>query len=231
MTVTSTAKRQPIYGTFTGQNSLTERIFQTLVIDDSEFDRKRVARICNETGLNYAVSAIDGVDTLRNMLDSQKFDLAIVDYRLAKADGIQAVRRIRSHPAQMNAAILMLTGQGDLTTAVDAMKAGCSDYLDKATLSAAALRRATLNAVEKSLLHQDLMRARGLNDKLADLVRHFATDSVSEMKPLVLELMRESRSQMSGPIKGRSPSAKSMDVACRKLWALLEAMESNAQKL
>lgn len=215
----------------TARPPLIERAIRTLVIEDSEFDQKRILRVCDETGLDFEICTLDGLEQLRAQLDAQNFDLALVDYRLMDSDGLEAVRRIRGHPAQVNSAILMLTGQGEMGLAIDAMKAGCSDFLDKASLTPAGLRRAVLNAMEKSLLHQDLMRARGLNDKLAELVQQFAKDSASEMKPLVLGLMRQARAQGNAPFKGRTAEAVEMDITCRKLWRMIEAMEHSAHRI
>lgn len=221
----------PVVSGFPESEHLAVQPLQTLVIDDSEFDQKRTIRLCEATGLNFVICTIDGLDDLRATLDRQKFDVALVDYRLARSDGLEAVRRIRSHPAQVNAAILMLTGQGDLGLAVDAMKAGCADYLDKSALTPAALRRAAMNALEKSLLHQELMRARGLHDKLQELMQGFAHDTAAEMKPLLLDLMRQSRAQMANPMSARNPDARKMDAACRKLWSIVEKLEETSRKL
>ena len=206
-------------------SEVADRPIHTLVIEDSEFDRRRILRLCAETGLNFVTQVIEGPDDLRAQLDAQKFDLILVDYRLNSSDGLAAVRRIHAHPAQIHATILMLTGESELSLAVSAMKAGCADFLDKSVLNANVLRRATLNALEKAHLHQDLMRARGLNDKLARLMRDFAQDTAHEMRPVLLGMMRQSRARLRTALTGQDAEAAELDAACRKLWALLDAME------
>lgn len=216
---------------FYNKNSVLDRHLNTLVLDDSEFDRKRIERMCRETGLEFRFTGIDGVHALREVLDAQRFDVILVDFRLTESDGLSAVRSIRNHPAHINSAVLMLTGQADVLIAVEAMKAGCSDYMDKSVLSPNALRRSMTNALEKTALQSELMRARGVHDKLERIVGEFANGSASEMKPIVLKMMRQVRARLRAPIGAKDKDLKDIDASCRKLWAIIEAMESNAHRI
>lgn len=207
------------------------RPIRTLVIEDSEFDRRRIARLCRETGLRFSISSIDCAAGLGQLLNGQKFDLVLVDYRLGDSDGLKAVRQIRKHPRHLACPILMLTGMSDIHVAIDAMKSGCSDYIAKERLNAVSLRDAALSAIEQSSLQSDLMRARGLDDRLTRLLDEFAKSNAAEMKPIVLKLMRKARARLNSPLGRRNKDAADLDSACRSLWAMLEAMESSAKRL
>ncbi len=211
------------------QANASSRPLRALVIEDSEFDRKRLARICSDSGLLFNITALDGAANLRTALDANRFDVIMVDFHLPDGDGLEVVRRIRAHPAHMGCALLMLTGQAQLTVAVEAMRLGCSDFIEKSRLSPNALRHAMLNALEKSALQEDLMRARGVTHKLRGMMEDYALDSTAEMKPLVLQLMRQARARIGAHVAKRDPDAEEMDKTCRKLWGLLEAMEKNAK--
>ncbi|MFK7876988.1 MAG: response regulator [Paracoccaceae bacterium] len=210
---------------------ILSRPISALVIEDSEFDRKRIARVFKETGLDCKITEIGCLSNLRGTLDVQKFDLVLVDFQLPESDGLEAVNLIRSHPAHLNNAIIMITGQADITVAIAAMKSGCSDYFEKSALCAEDLRGAVLNALEKSDLQKDLMRARGLNGKLEELVKDYASQNASEMKPLVLSLMRQARAQLKKPTGSNNSEAREMDTLCRELWAKLVAMENTPELL
>lgn len=216
---------------FSCENKPLQRRIRTLVLDDSEFDQKRIERMCRDTGYDFQFTAIHGIHELRPTLDEYKFDLILVDFRLVDSNGLDAVRRIRSHPAHIHCAILMLTAQTDVTVAVEAMKSGCSDYLDKSVMSASALRRAMTNALEKTALQNDLMRARGLHDKLQDIVKDFADDNASEMKPIILKMMRQTRARLASPASIKDKDLQDIDISCRKLWSLIEAMEDSAKRI
>lgn len=213
------------------KDSILDREIRTLILDDSEFDRKRIERMCNDTGLSFKFTGIDSIHALRPVLDAQKFDFMLIDFRLTESDGLAAVRRVRSHPAHINCAILMLTGQTDIAVAVEAMKAGCSDYLDKGDMSSSALRRSMINALEKTSLQNELMRARGLQDKLQHIVTNFADENASEMKPIVLKMMRQARSRLASPVSSKDKDLQDIDLGCRKLWSLIESMETNALRI
>ena len=208
-------------GEYLDHRPAQSRPIRMLVIEDCEFDKKRLLRMCRNTGLNFEVKTIDSISLLRTALDSYKFDLIFVDFRLPDSDGIEAIRRIRAHPPHVTAAILMLTGQCDLTVAVEAMKEGCADYLAKNELTPETLRDATLNALDSALLQKQLMRARGLTDKLSDLMQDYARESSAEMKPIILRMMRLIRENLRGPHAARFKDAKALDAACRQLWAFV----------
>ncbi|QPJ64432.1 MAG: response regulator [Candidatus Nitrohelix vancouverensis] len=65
------------------------------------------------------------------------FDLCLFDYHLGETDGVELIRRVRSQWA--NLPLILLTGHGDQEIAVQAMKAGANDYLNKDKLSGSAL--------------------------------------------------------------------------------------------
>jgi len=79
--------------------------------------------------LNYVVDiASDGAKGLA-MFAGERYDVAVVDQKMPVHDGLQVIRSIiSSNPA---ASVIMLTGGGDESIAVDAMKSGAADYIVK----------------------------------------------------------------------------------------------------
>ena len=69
---------RPMAPDFRGQAPVSDRVIHTLVIEDSEFDQKRLNRVCDETGLTFQVCGLTGLEGLRAQLDDRKFDLALV---------------------------------------------------------------------------------------------------------------------------------------------------------
>ena len=61
------------------------------------------------------------------------YDQGLFDYRLGKTNGIELVRNFRHQ--NCNIRIILLAGQGDQEVAVEAMKAGTTDYLTKGEFS------------------------------------------------------------------------------------------------
>jgi two-component system, response regulator RegA len=102
-------------------------IKRLLIVDDDEVFRQRLARAMERRG--FAVTSADGVDTGIEAARNAPPDYAVVDLRLGDGSGLSVVEVIRDvSPA---ARIIVLTGYGNIATAVAAMKAGAVDYLPK----------------------------------------------------------------------------------------------------
>jgi two-component system, NtrC family, sensor kinase len=106
-----------------------------LLIEDDEDDAFYIKDILNE-GLGNPPPYIDHFSSIEKNLKQINpfdYDLALFDYRLGKTNGIELVRNFRHQ--NCNIPIILLTGQGDQEVAVEAMKAGVTDYLTKGKLS------------------------------------------------------------------------------------------------
>ena len=85
-------------------------------------------------------------------LDRIAYELVLLDYNLPGADGLQVLAQIRALPPERQPAVIMVTGGGNETVAVEAMKRGARDYLLKAGLDGPALLRALRNALTQKQL-------------------------------------------------------------------------------
>lgn len=120
-----------------------------LLIDDDDVDRMAVVRHLRESFcVIQASTGVDGEELFRT------FDPACVllDFRLPDVDGLELLRQFVSEGVP----VIMLTGKGSESTAVDALKAGADDYLVKSQLNEIRLSRAVRNAVEKSSLREEV---------------------------------------------------------------------------
>lgn len=125
--------------------------FSLLAIDDNPSDLdilKRLVRKVPEWSVEFA-SCTDPKEGLAR-LERQPVDVVLVDYRLGAINGIELLDLIRK--TGFEGAIIVLTGQGDERLAAEAMRSGAADYMPKSDLTAASLRRAVENALERSRL-------------------------------------------------------------------------------
>src|SRR5210317_1890554 len=98
-----------------------------LIVDDDNPFRERLSRAMEKKGFEVlqAESVKKGIDTEK----VNKPGLAVVDLRLADGNGLEVVKEIQaSNPSSR---IIMLTGYGNIPTAVAAIKEGAIDYLAK----------------------------------------------------------------------------------------------------
>lgn len=100
-----------------------------LLIEDEEPIRRVLIRILTEESDNYEViEAHDGKEGLI-LLEKQPFDLVLCDIKMPKMDGIEVLQNANNK--NIGAPFIMLTGHGNVETAVDAMKLGAYDFISK----------------------------------------------------------------------------------------------------
>lgn len=123
-----------------------------LVIEDSEDDRDLYERFLrDETSLiTMAEAGEEGIARYRQA----PADGVLLDFNLPGHDGLSILDRLRAIDPYV--AVVMMTGEGSQDIAVAAMKAGASDYVVKDTITAATLKRALTNAIDKARLLRQL---------------------------------------------------------------------------
>jgi two-component system response regulator RegA len=98
-----------------------------LIVDDDAPLCQRLARAMERRG--FIVATADGVATGVAAASQNPPAFAVVDLRLGDGRGLDVVSALRA--ARPGARIVMLTGYGNIATAVAAVKAGAVDYLPK----------------------------------------------------------------------------------------------------
>ena len=98
-----------------------------LIVDDDEAFRTRLARAMEKRGFSPNMAA--GVKDAIRLAKETPPAFAVVDLRLEDGDGIEVVNAI--HDIREDCRVVMLTGYGNIATAVAAVKAGAIDYLSK----------------------------------------------------------------------------------------------------
>jgi diguanylate cyclase (GGDEF)-like protein len=137
-----------------------------LVVDDDELDRKAVARAVKALGSGYEMQeARDGRQGVELAI-ARTFDCILVDYNLPDMNGLDLLVELRER-LDVTVPIVMLTGSGNESIAVEAMKRGAQDYLPKSQLGPESLFRVVSNAIEKCMLQTKLARAQQDLERLA----------------------------------------------------------------
>ena len=98
-----------------------------LVVDDDMSVRTTFLSVLRKEG--YRVTAVkNGYEAIK-AIDEESFDLALVDLRMSGMDGIEVLEKIKTRRPQTR--VIIFTGYGSITTAVEAMRKGAADYLNK----------------------------------------------------------------------------------------------------
>ncbi len=100
---------------------------QILLVEDDPSGRELAEFNLSEAG--YDVTAVESAEEGLERAASTPFDLVITDLRLPGMDGMAMLRRLRAIGQQMP--VLVITAYGNISSAVEAMKAGAFDFIGK----------------------------------------------------------------------------------------------------
>jgi NtrC-family two-component system response regulator AlgB len=145
---------------------------QILVIDDDESIRKTL-RLCLESAA-YSVSLAASGEAGIALAKKQPPDLALVDLRLGGMDGLAVTRALAQEAP--GALVIVMTAYATIDNAVEAMRAGASDYLAK-PFTPAAVKHVVARVLESGRMRQEL----------AEVERHQRRTPVKSASPAVLE--------------------------------------------
>lgn len=100
-----------------------------LIIEDEEPIRRVLVRILNDEDSSFEIhEASDGKKGL-DLIKNDSYDLVLCDIKMPKVDGIELLQRTRKTNSTIP--FIMLTGHGNIETAVESMKLGAYDFISK----------------------------------------------------------------------------------------------------
>jgi DNA-binding NtrC family response regulator len=121
-----------------------------LLIEDEASIRRVLIKILTEENTTYEVEeAADGLEGVEKIKD-QDYDLVLCDIKMPKMDGVEVLEAAKKLKPEIP--IVMISGHGDLDTAVNTMRLGAFDYISKPP----DLNR-LLNTVRNALDRKELM--------------------------------------------------------------------------
>jgi DNA-binding NtrC family response regulator len=100
-----------------------------LIIEDEEAIRRVLVKILSEENSLYKVfEAVDGLSGTE-LIKKEDFDLILCDIKMPKMDGVEVLQAAKKLKPEVP--IVMISGHGDLDTAVNTMRLGAFDYISK----------------------------------------------------------------------------------------------------
>ena len=102
---------------------------QILLIEDEEPIRRVMVRILSEESASYEITEAENGKQGMSKLEKNAFDLVLCDIKMPKMDGIEVLQAAKAKGIYVP--FIMLTGHGNVETAVEAMKLGAYDFIAK----------------------------------------------------------------------------------------------------
>jgi len=101
-----------------------------LIIEDEESIRRVLSKILVQSDPSHEIiEAKDGLEGIQFINQDDTIDLVFCDIKMPKKDGIEVLQAIGDHTDELP--VIMISGHGDLETAVACMRLGAFDYLSK----------------------------------------------------------------------------------------------------
>ena len=104
-------------------------MIKILIIEDEEPIRRVLVKILTEENNEFLLSeAVDGKQGIK-LINDEEFDLILCDIKMPKMDGLEVLEQAKK--SGISTPFIMLTGHGNVETAVHAMKVGAYDFIPK----------------------------------------------------------------------------------------------------
>ncbi|MBA4290961.1 MAG: fused response regulator/phosphatase [Pseudomonas sp.] len=127
-----------------------------LIIDDDDVVRASLAAYLEDSGFQV-LQASNGLQGLE-VFEAQSPDLVICDLRMPQVDGLELIRRINA--LQVETPVIVVSGAGVMSDAVEALRLGAADYLIKPLVDLAVLEHSVRRALDRFRLRLENQRYR-----------------------------------------------------------------------
>ncbi len=177
-----------------------------LVVEDDETLRDLLGQVLR--GWGYQTVVVSSGSGAVELLETQLFEVAVVDIHLPEMDGVELLRHLKRHDPSIE--VLMMTGDPTVATAVETLKLGAYDYLTK-PLILEELRHLLDHILERRLLRQEV---NALRSRLGEQLRVSELVGVSPAMEAVKDMIvRVAPADSPVLIEGESGTGKELVAA------------------
>jgi len=182
---------------------LGEPIPNILVVDDEQMICQQLERLFTYSG--YTVVIANSAEEALERMKKEDIDLVVTDNLLPGLSGIELTKRIQeNHP---DIPVIVITGYGDVETAVEVLKLGASDFIIK-PISAAAIQESTRAVLKKAQVYTEI---RHLRNTIKDDYKFGGMLSKSPEMHRVFEIIRSvSSTDITVLIEGETGTGKEL---------------------
>jgi len=174
-----------------------------LIVDDERATREGLRAALED---RFDVYIAEDVPTAMDLLEQEKFDVLLTDFRLPKEDGMQLIRRAKSlaHPP----ICILMTAYGSEELAVEAMKQGADDYISKGRMQIDELEMRIARLLRQRKLEEE-------NRQLhAELDSRYGLENIIGQSPVMQEVFEIIKQVAPTPatvlIQGESGTGKEL---------------------
>ncbi|MFC4634884.1 sigma-54-dependent transcriptional regulator [Dokdonia ponticola] len=166
-----------------------------LIIEDEAAIRRVLTKILSEESKEYEVEqAEDGLEGINKIKDTD-YDLVLCDIKMPKMDGVEVLEAVKK--LKPETPMVMISGHGDLDTAVHTMRLGAFDYISKPP-DLNRLLNTVRNALDKKHLVQENKLLKKKVSKKYEMIGN--SDAISQIKEMIEKVAAtDARVLVTGP--------------------------------
>ncbi|MGB5944117.1 MAG: sigma-54 dependent transcriptional regulator [Leeuwenhoekiella sp.] len=166
-----------------------------LIIEDEAAIRRVLVKILGEESKDYQVEeAEDGLAGMQKIKDVD-YDLVLCDIKMPKMDGVEVLEATKKIKPEIP--VVMISGHGDLDTAVNTMRLGAFDYISKPP-DLNRLLNTVRNALDRKVLEVENTRLKKKVSKQYEMVGQ--SDAIESIKQIIEKVApTEARVLITGP--------------------------------
>ncbi|KMO28348.1 sigma-54-dependent transcriptional regulator [Methylobacterium aquaticum] len=192
---------------------MASRVERVLFVDDEETVREALAQWLTLAG--YAVSTFEAPEEALAEIDANVSGILVTDMRMPRMDGLTVLERALERDPELP--VLLVTGHGDVPMAVEAMRRGAYDFIEKPFVPER-LTDAIGRACEKRHLTLRLRRLHARTDSHAIESRLIGTSRA--METLRREVLDLAATPVNVVINGETGSGKELVAQCLHAFSL-----------
>jgi two-component system nitrogen regulation response regulator NtrX len=173
----------------------TDKMSKILIIEDEAAIRRVLSKIISEENESYQVEeAEDGLLGIE-MIKNNDYDLVLCDIKMPKMDGVEVLEKAKKIKPEIP--IVMISGHGDLDTAVNTMRLGAFDYISKPP-DLNRLLNTVRNALDTKVLIVENKRLKKKVSKSYQMIGE--SDAISNIKNIIEKVAAtDARVLITGP--------------------------------
>ena len=166
-----------------------------LLIEDEAAIRRVLIKILTEENKTYEVDeAVDGLEGIEKIKE-QDYDLILCDIKMPKMDGVEVLEAAKKLKPEIP--MVMISGHGDLDTAVNTMRLGAFDYISKPP-DLNRLLNTVRNALDKKELVVENTRLKKKVGKNLEMIGE--SEAISSIKNIIEKVApTDARVLITGP--------------------------------
>lgn len=175
-----------------------------LIVDDEVSFGEMIADILTDRG--YSVVYLSDPREAVDRVGAERFDAALLDLMMPGMGGLELAERVKARSPDTE--VLILTGQGNIESAIEGIHQGVFDYLQKGAIEVSGLERRVAEAVAKSRLtreNRELVARLQESNRLLKALQDIGTELAGEaFLDRILSRLVDSARELCGAERGRA---------------------------